>query len=94
MVGGPKELAPEIPASERTHLALTWDIHSDALKDGVKCGSLINLPGCEHDLPSSVNLSPFKETLRITVIIAFLESNIIGSLCRDAECSILRVDSY
>ncbi|KAL6725958.1 hypothetical protein Aduo_007975 [Ancylostoma duodenale] len=51
VVGGPKELAPPVPTSEeeRTGEAITWDIWSSSMKEGMKCSSLVNWPNCDHD---------------------------------------------
>ncbi|VDK46807.1 unnamed protein product, partial [Cylicostephanus goldi] len=48
-VGGPKRLAPPLEASDRVGETIVWDMYSGDV--GLKCGSLVNWPNCEHEAP-------------------------------------------
>ncbi|CAJ0599543.1 unnamed protein product [Cylicocyclus nassatus] len=48
-VGGPKALAPPLEATDRVGEAIAWDMYSGDV--GLKCGSLLNWPNCEHEAP-------------------------------------------
>ncbi|CAJ0588986.1 unnamed protein product [Cylicocyclus nassatus] len=48
-VGGSKALAPPLEATDRVGEAIAWDMHSGDV--GLKCGSLLNWPNCEHEAP-------------------------------------------